>query len=75
MVFPRVEFIPSSPEARGDPRPSHSSSALDSVLGEGMDEDSVSVLAFSPLEWSLLCSKVGFGTKGHEEKTGIPFCP
>ena len=47
----------------------NSGPALDSVPGEGMYEDLGSVPPFYPLEWSLLCSMVGFGTKGQEEKT------
>jgi len=27
------------------------------------------VRPLSPLEWSLLCSTVGFGSKGQEDKT------
>jgi hypothetical protein len=57
----------SSLATRGEPGLSHSSSVLDRVLGEEMDEDPGSVPPFSPLEWSLLCSKVGFSTKGQEE--------
>jgi hypothetical protein len=36
-----------------------------------MDEDLDSVPTFSPMEWSLLCPEVGFGTKGQEENTGL----
>jgi hypothetical protein len=42
------------------------SSLLDAPL---VVEFAGDVQPFSPLEWSLLCSTVGFGSKGKEDKT------
>jgi hypothetical protein len=51
---------------RGDSALSHiSSSLLDAPL---VVEAAGDVQSFSPLEWSLLCSMVGFGSKGQEDK-------
>jgi hypothetical protein len=42
---------------------------LDGSFRERLVESAGGVQPFSPLEWSLLCSTVGFGYKGQEDKT------
>jgi hypothetical protein len=52
---------------RGDSASSHISSSL--LDAPSVIEAAGDVQSFSPLEWSLLCSTVGFGSKGQEDKT------
>jgi len=52
---------------RGDSASSHFSSSLVDV--PLVVESAGGVQPLSPLEWSLICSTVGFGSKGQEDKT------
>jgi hypothetical protein len=70
--FLRRGFLKSSSSSpfladRGDSASSHfSNTLLDAPL---VVESVGGVQLFSPLECSLLCSTVGFGSKGQEDKT------
>jgi hypothetical protein len=70
--FLRQEFLKSSSSShfladRGHSASSHFSSSL--LDAPSAVESAGGVQSFSPLKWSLLCSKVGFGSKGQEDKT------
>jgi len=72
--FFRRGFLKSSSSSpflvdRGDSESSHLSTSLLEVPSAG------GVQPLSPLEWCLLCSTVGLGSKGQEDKTGFPLCP
>jgi hypothetical protein len=50
-------------------------SVLDGSFRKRLVESAGGGQPFSPLEWSLLCSTVGFRSKGQEDKTGFLLCP